>query len=114
MTEKPTKRAPKHLQPETRKWFRHVVSEWEDLEEHHIRILTVACEAFDRCCQAREVIDREGLTYLDRFGAPRARPEIGVERDSRLAFLRAVRELDLDVEPSPQPGRPRGLRSNKG
>ena len=114
MTEKPAKRAPKHLRPETRKWFRHVVTEWEGLEAHHIRILTVACEAFDRCCQAREVIDREGLTYLDRFKAPRARPEIGIERDSRLAFLRAVRELDLDVEPPTQPGRPRAITSNKG
>ena len=113
MTEKPVKRAPKHLQPETRKWFSEVVHEW-GLEPHHIRILTVACEAWDRCCQAREVIDRMGLIYLDRFKAPRARPEIGIERDSRLAFLRAVRELDLDVEPPPQPGRPRALTSNKG
>ena len=110
MTER---RAPRHLHPATRKWFREVVSEW-GLEEHHVRILIGACEAFDRCTQAREVIDREGLTYLDRFDAPRARPEIAVERDSRTAFLRAVRELDLDCEPPAQPGRPRALRSNRG
>ena len=108
------KRAPLHLQPETRRWFRYVVTEWADLEPHHVRILTAACEAWDRCCQAREVIDDKGLTFEDRFGAPRTRPEIGIERDSRLAFLRAVRELDLDVEPPSQPGRPRALTSNKG
>ncbi len=113
MTEKPVKRAPKHLQIETRKWFRHVAIEWS-LEEHHLRILTAACEAWDRCCQARAVIDDKGLTFEDRFGAPRSRPEIGIERDSRLAFLRAVRELDLDVEPPTQPTRPRALTSNKG
>ena len=106
-------KAPRHLKRATKRWFREVVAEW-GLEPHHVRILTVACEAFDRCCQAREVIDREGLIYLDRFDAPRARPEIGIERDSRLAFLRAVRELDLDIEPPPPPGRPRALNSNKG
>ena len=80
----------------------------------HLRILTAACEAWDRCCQAREVIDREGLIYTDRFGSPRARPEISIERDCRLAFMRAVRELDLDTEPPTQPRRPRALASNKG
>ena len=113
MTEKTAKRAPQHLQPETRKWFRYVVAEW-GLEPHHIRILIAACESWDRCCQARAVIDREGLTFQDRFGAPRARPEVGIERDSRLAFLRSLRELDLDVEPPTQPGRPRALPSNRG
>ncbi len=113
MTEKTAKRAPRHLQPETRKWFRHVAVEWP-LEQHHLRLLLAACEAWDRCCQAREVVDRKGLTYEDRIGAPRARPEVGLERDSRLAFMRAVRELDLDIDPPTQPGRPRALQSNRG
>ena len=106
-------KAPSHLARTTKKWFRAVVSVW-GLEEHHVRILIGACEAWDRGVMAREVIDREGLTYLDRFDAPRARPEIAIERDSRIAFLRSIRELDLDVEPPPQPGRPRALPSNKG
>ena len=106
-------KAPKHLNRATKKWFREVAAEW-GLEEHHVRILIGACEAWDRCTRAREVIDREGLNYLDRFGAPRARPEIAIERDSRIAFLRAIRELDLDKAPPPQPGRPRALPSNRG
>ncbi len=106
-------KAPKHLARATRKWFRDVVGTW-GLEEHHIRILIGACEAWDRGVQAREVIDREGLTFEDRFGAPRARPEIAVERDARIAFLRAVRELDLDVAPPVEAKRPRAILSNKG
>ncbi len=106
-------KAPPHLARATKKWFREVVADW-NLEEHHVRILIGACEAWDRCTKAREVIDDKGLTYEDRFGAPRARPEIAIERDSRTAFLRAVRELDLDTEPPTQPGRPRALSSNRG
>lgn len=106
------KKAPSHLQPATRKWWLSVVKEWS-LDEHHIRLLTLACEAWDRCAEAREVLQKEGLTYTDRFGQPAARPEIAVERDNRIAFARLVRELDLDSEPLPNTSRPPGLRSNR-
>jgi len=36
-----------------------------DLEPHHVRLLTLAAEAWDRGQQAREVLDRDGLTYTD-------------------------------------------------
>jgi hypothetical protein len=74
-------------------------------EDHHARLLTLAGEAWDRAVAAREAIGKHGITYEDRFGAPRARPEIAIERDSRIAFARLVRELKLDLEPD-APGRP--------
>jgi phage terminase small subunit len=102
-------RAPAHLAPRTRRWWASVVSEYE-LEPHHIRLLTLACESWDRGQQARAVLDLEGISYIDRFGAPRSRPEVAVERDSRIAFARLLRELDLDVETRPDPRPPRGGR----
>jgi len=108
-----TPRAPAHLRESTRHWWRQVAAAYV-LEGHHLKLLTLAAEAWDRRHQAREVIDREGLTYLDRFDCPRARPEVAVERDSRLAFARLLRELDLDVEPPASPSRPPGLVSNRG
>ena len=105
-------KAPKHIKADTAKWFLQVLSEY-DLEPHHIRLLTLACEAWDGCEQARKVLSKEGQTYLDRFGAPRARPEVAIERDNRLAFTRLVRELDLDVETVSAPSRPPGLKSNR-
>jgi len=108
-----TLRAPGHLRPLTRRWWRQVVSDYI-LEAHHLRLLTLAAEAWDRCQQAREAIDEHGLTYEDRFDQPHSRPEIGIERDSRLAFARLLRELDLDVEPPNGSSRPPGLRSNRG
>ncbi len=100
-------KSPKHLRPGTRKWVRQVSEEFV-LEEHHLRLLVLAGEAWDRCEQAREILGLESLTYLDRFGQPRARPEVSIERDSRIAFARLLRELDLDVEPPKAPGRPPG------
>lgn len=79
-----------------------------------MRLLTLAGESWDRCCQAREALTIHGLTFEDRFGCPRSRPEIAIERDSRLAFVRLVRELDLDIESPPGTPRPPGLRSNNG
>jgi phage terminase small subunit len=102
---------PKHLRPDTAAWFATVIGEYE-LDSHHVRLLAKACDAWDRSEQAREAIAKLGMTYEDRFGAPRARPEVAIERDSRLAFARLVRELGLDVAPPADP-RPPTLRGNR-
>jgi hypothetical protein len=97
---KPTKnrlpKPPRHLRLATRRWWATVVADFE-LEPHHLMLLTKAAEAFDRAEQAREILAKEGLTYEDRFDQPRARPEVGIERDSRLGFARLLRELALDA-----------------
>jgi P27 family predicted phage terminase small subunit len=98
-------RAPSHLRNETRRWWRDVLDRYE-LEPHHLRLLQAAAEAWDRREQAREALAEHGLTYADRFNQPRARPEVAVERDARIAFARLVRELGLDVEPPRELGRP--------
>ena len=104
---------PAHLAPPTRKWFGAVLENYA-LEDHHVRLLTLAAESWDRGQEARAGLVEHGLTYADRFGAPHARPEVAIERDSRLQFARLVRELDLDVEaPPPAASRPPALRSNR-
>ena len=105
-------KAPPHLRPPTRKWFDQVLDGYE-LEPHHVRLLQLAAESWDRAEQARQALAELGLTFTDRFGCPRSRPEIAVERDSRIAFARLIRELDLDVEPPLSPRRPAMLRSNR-
>ncbi len=90
------KKAPEHLREDTAKWWEQVATGYE-LEAHHLRLLTLAAEAWDRCQQAREAIESHGLTFNDRFDQPRPRPEVSVERDNRIAFARLLRELALDV-----------------
>jgi phage terminase small subunit len=82
------------------------------LEEHHTRLLTLAAESFDRCQQAREAIESHGLLVATADGSWKCNPAVGVERDSRLAFARLVRELDLDFEGGTE-RRPPALRSNR-
>ena len=98
---------PTHLRPATKRWWSSVVEDF-DLEQHHLKLLTRAAEAWDRGEQAREAIAEHGLTYVDRFGAPRARPEVAMERDCRTGLARLLRELALDVDPpSEAPRAPR-------
>ncbi len=97
-----TNKAPKHLDELTGKWWESVVDGYE-LEAHHVRILTHACESWDAAEQARRALATHGQTYVDRFGQPRARPEIAIARDGRTQFSRLVRELCLDdTEPEDQ------------
>jgi|ERR1700687_3312803 len=103
---------PKHLKAETQKWFASVVEEYE-LEPHHVKLLTLAAESWDRSCQARLAIAEHGLCYTDRFGAPRKRPEVSVAEASTIAFARLTRELDLDCGSPATTPQPPALQSNR-
>ena len=95
---------PKHLRPDTRKWWQSVLTDYE-LEAHHVKLLTLAAQAWDRYQEAREAIAKDGAYLPDRFGQLKAHPAVAVERDSRIGFARLVRELALDVD-APGEGRP--------
>jgi phage terminase small subunit len=81
-----------------------IVADYE-LEPHHFRLLTLLGETWDRGQQARRALRRHGITFVDRFGQPRARPEVAVERDCKVVFARLLRELALDVD-APAESRP--------
>jgi P27 family predicted phage terminase small subunit len=101
-------RAPAHLSPQSRKWWRSVVSDYE-LQPHHLRLLTAAAEALDRDEEARKILKEEGIVIRDRYDKPKSHPATAIERDSRLAFARLLRELDLDAS-APPDSRPPNLQ----
>jgi phage terminase small subunit len=102
---------PGHLSPEAAAWWSVIVRDFV-LADHHIKILTTAAESWDRCNEARRLVEQDGICVPDRFGALRAHPAVAIERDSRVAFLRALREIALDdsVE-EPRPPRHGGKRA---
>lgn len=105
---------PLHLTPSSREWWTSVIRDYE-LEEHHLRLLQLACEAWDRAQTARARLDAEGLMVLGKDG-PRPHPCVAIERDARLGFARMLRELDLDVSPpaSERTAPPPLLSNNRG
>ena len=89
---------PKHLLSGSKAWWRLVARDYA-LSDHQYRLLTAAAESWDRKEAAREAIERDGLTFTSKYGEVRPHPAVAIERDSRLAFARLVRELALaDVE----------------
>src|SRR4029453_8824597 len=106
-------KAPSHLRPATRAWWTHVHTNWR-LEEHHSRLLTMACEAWGSACQAREILAKDGILLGGRQGGARPHPAVAIERDARIAFARLVAQLNLDGEPSEiDPHRERGETQHK-
>jgi phage terminase small subunit len=102
---------PKHLRADTKRWFASIVEEF-DLDSHHVRLLIKASESWDRSELAREALTKHGLTYTDRFGSPKARPECAIDRDNKISFARLIREIGLDVS-QPTESRPATLRGNR-
>src|SRR5713101_3266683 len=101
-----------HLRPKTRQWVRQICQEYI-LESHQERLLLVAASSWDRLLQAREEIEAKGLSYEDARGVRRANPAIKIEADSQVRFMRAVRELDIQVAEPGKMYRPPALRSNR-
>jgi P27 family predicted phage terminase small subunit len=104
---------PDHLSEAMRAWWQQVVAEF-DLDPHHLKLLEAAADAWDRMASARAAVIAEGLTVTTKHGVKK-HPAVDIERDSRIAFSRILRELDLD-EPVPSPGRympPPAIRSNR-
>lgn len=90
---------PGHLSPESKQWWRRLQDTYV-FQDHHLRLLQAACEAWDRAQMARETIEREGPYFQDRFGQPKAHPALSEERQSRNEFRLLTRELGLDGAPS--------------
>jgi phage terminase small subunit len=110
VTGKPVLKLPRHLAPATRKWAEGILADFV-LESHHVRLLVLCCQAWDRAEDARAALAEHGTVFVDRFGQPRARPEIAIERDSRISFARLLRELALDVD-EPGEARPAPIRGS--
>jgi len=106
--------APAHLSPAMQGWWKRVMEDY-DLEAHHLLLLQGAAEAWDRMQEAAAVLHAEGISIPTADGGKKQHPAVNVERDSRLAFARLLRELDLDADPpSERPEwRPPPIRSNR-
>lgn len=100
------------LRPATAKWMSDIKKEFE-LESHHERILMIAAASWDLIEAARERVELDGAFIPDRFEALKAHPGIKVMQDNRVIFMRALRELALDVESPGDVGRPPSIQAGR-
>ncbi|GAH91322.1 unnamed protein product [marine sediment metagenome] len=98
---------PKHLSKSSRKFFKKTMETYE-LEDHHIKLLTLACESLDKIEKARKSIANTKLFYLDRFGRPKIHPAAKIEIDNKAIFIKLLKAMELDIEIPGQIGRPPG------
>lgn len=92
-------RAPQHLSKEMQKFYKSIMNDFA-LEPHHIVLLTRACEHLDRAGQARQIVDAEGITTLDRYGSVKPHPAVDIALKSDNAARMLLKELNLDFEPA--------------
>lgn len=90
---------PDHLSSESSEWWTEILRVYV-LQDHHLRLLQAACEAWDRAQQHRRTLKREGAYFTDRFGQPKAHPALAEERAARNEFRLLTRELGLDGAPT--------------
>lgn len=97
-----------HLTDDMRLFFRHIDRKYQ-LEDHHRRVLDAGCRAHDRMTEAGNLVAKVGILIKTRSGDAKVNPAVAIERDSRVAFLRCLRELGLaDEVDAPRPPRPSG------
>src|SRR5688572_11777686 len=90
--------APRGFSPEARRWWKKIVSGWE-LDDSALLILQSGLECLDRMREAQEILKKEGCVIDDRFGQKKQHPATIIERDAKAQMIRALKALNLDLEP---------------
>ena len=96
----------KSLRPETKRWIGELRKKYV-LESHTERTLIAAAMNWDRAASARELILKNGLTFLDRWNQVRPNPAVEIEQKALSCFARLVRESGIDLETMPESRPPR-------
>lgn len=93
---------PTHLSVASKRTWRRIASEYE-LDGNAALLLETALTQWDRMTQAREMLASEGIVIDGK-----RHPAIDVEKQASSLFLRAWRQLGLDIAPPGAVGRPAG------
>jgi len=103
-----THKPPSHLSAEAKSIWAKLCDEFTLTDAGALELLRAGLEAFDRAQSARASIDKVGMVVKDRFGAVKPHPLIPCERDSRAAYVHALKILGMDIVDTPTagPGRP--------
>lgn len=79
------------------KFRRDILKNFQFDEVHDFERLNLACHCLDRIHACRDLMEKEGLFILDRFGISKPHPASDVEQKNKSLFIRLLRELNLDL-----------------
>lgn len=103
MTTDGAPRPPRGLSQAVRDWWLEIVQGWE-LDQAALEILRTAVEAAET--EARAIAD---LRRRGQIVGGKTNPSVGIAKSASMVKLRAIRQLNLDLEPlRDRPGRPSG------
>lgn len=77
---------------------------WDDIRSRYVleaaseALLRNACEALERAAEYAGQVQRDGGTFVDRFGGVRVNPAANLERDFRGLASRTLQQLAARLE----------------
>ena len=94
--------APEGLSESSRLLWRKILDEYAmDDSTPGLELLESALRSRDVAERARDTLERDGLTFTDKHGQPRAHPAAQIHRDARAAYVSTLRTLgfpDFGIE----------------
>lgn len=94
---------------EARKAAKALISEYDITDYGGLLYIKSFVDAYSLELDATDQVEKDGISYQDRFGQPKSHPLLPTIRDSRAQKLAALKSLNLDLEPlRDRPGRPGG------
>lgn len=102
---------PTELSRRSRAIWQAVLADY-DLHAAELELLRCALVSLDRADEAGEVIARDGVTVLDRYGTPKSHPAADIEARSRAAYARMVAQIGVKlVDDEPKAPHPKSVRA---
>ena len=101
-----------HLTAATQRWIKAVHKEFE-LTEAEGRLLILSGETWDRLCQIRAILKKDGLLVVDAKGDRKKHPLADAEIKSRGQFAALLKELNLPIDGDSVPQIPSKMVGNR-
>jgi len=90
-------KTPSGLNTAGKKFWKKVLSEFELSETHDLERLSMACRCLDDLKEIENRVETDGKFTLNRYGAVVEHPGCKMIRDTRLLFIKIIREMGLDL-----------------
>jgi P27 family predicted phage terminase small subunit len=98
-------KTPSGLNTAGKKFWKKVLSEFELSETHDLERLSMAARTLDDLAEAEKQVKKDGMFTVNRYGGTVEHPAVKTVRDTRMLFIKIVRELGLDLA-IPEDSRP--------